>query len=277
MRSHFEEQKKMLDSFMDVIARYFDQHAASLEQDARQPRLAMEAHGHANTKTRERTEGAATAVQAMRGDGFSACRVEPGPNTSSTSFGVKAEPPALPCRDGARVVSPILGDAHNNSRRWLSSHRQNLHSNGDHFQRATSSVLRDRGTKSRGGLEEGKIYGLQFHPLGTTAASGNYLLLPTAGGSLRQNRCKIGRLIQAVRKVVSAPARFWDRGVRWIVVKLYGLGQVVTSCSVLAEEIRWLPETKPALMPCKKKSSRLERLEMISRRNGGHVVEGDSR
>ena len=105
MRSHFEKQKKMLDSFMDDIARYFDQHAASLEQDARQSRLAMEADGHANTKTRERTEGAATAVQAMRGDNFSACRVEPGPNTSSTSFGVKAEPPALPCRDGVVVES----------------------------------------------------------------------------------------------------------------------------------------------------------------------------
>ena len=68
----------------------------------------MEADGPANTKTRERTEGAATAVQAMRGDGFSSRRVEPGPNTSSTSFGVKAEPPALPCRDDVVVKS---GDA----------------------------------------------------------------------------------------------------------------------------------------------------------------------
>ena len=81
----------------------------SQEQDARQPRLAVEeADGHANTKTRERTESAATAVQAMRGDGFSARRVEPGPNPSSTSFGVKAEPPALPCRDDVVVES---GDA----------------------------------------------------------------------------------------------------------------------------------------------------------------------
>ena len=31
-------------------------------------------------------------------DGFSARRVEPDPNTNSTSFGVKAEPPALPCK-----------------------------------------------------------------------------------------------------------------------------------------------------------------------------------
>ena len=65
----------------------------------------MEADGQANTKTRERTEGAATAVQATRGDCFSARRVEPGPTTNSTSFGVKARPPALPCRDDSVVES----------------------------------------------------------------------------------------------------------------------------------------------------------------------------
>ena len=31
----------------------------------------------------------------------------------------------------------------------------------------------------------------------------------------------------------------------------------MTSCSVSSEEIRWLSETRPALMLCKKKSSRL--------------------
>ena len=62
----------------------------------------MEADGPANTKTRERTEDAATAVLRARGDSFSACRVDPGPKTS-TSFGVKAEPPALPCRDDVLV------------------------------------------------------------------------------------------------------------------------------------------------------------------------------
>ena len=58
---------------------------------------------HADTKTHERTEGAATAVQTMRGDCFSARRVELGPTTNSTSFGVKAEPPALPCWDDVVV------------------------------------------------------------------------------------------------------------------------------------------------------------------------------
>ena len=80
--------------------RRVDQRLASLEQDARQPRLAMEADVPADKKTRERTEGAAKAVQAMHGDSFSANRVQAGPNTTSTSFGVKAKPPALPCRDG---------------------------------------------------------------------------------------------------------------------------------------------------------------------------------
>ena len=93
---------------MDEISnemRKIDQHVTRLEHEARQPRLAMEADGQASTKTRERTEGAATAVQAMRGDCFSARRVEPGPTTNSASFGLKAEPPALPCRDDGVVES----------------------------------------------------------------------------------------------------------------------------------------------------------------------------
>ena len=49
-----------------------DQRLTRLEHGARQPRLAMEAERHVNIKTQERTEGAATAVQAMRGDSSSA-------------------------------------------------------------------------------------------------------------------------------------------------------------------------------------------------------------
>ena len=80
-----------------------DQRLTSLEQDARQPRLAMEANGPADTKTRERKEGTVTAVQAMHGDSFSANWVDPGPKTTLTSFGVKTEPLALPCRDDVLV------------------------------------------------------------------------------------------------------------------------------------------------------------------------------
>ena len=80
-----------------------DQREGSLEQDARQPRLAMEADGPTNTRTRERTEGTLTAVQAMHGDSFSACRVDPGPKTNSTNFGMMAELPDLPCREDILV------------------------------------------------------------------------------------------------------------------------------------------------------------------------------
>ena len=83
--------------------RSMEQHVARLEPGARQPRLAIEADGPANTKTRERTEGAATAVQAMRGDSCSATRVEPGLNTNLTCFGVLAESPDLPFRDDVLV------------------------------------------------------------------------------------------------------------------------------------------------------------------------------
>ena len=98
----------MLDEIIMKITRGTGQRAASLEHDARQPRLATEADGPANTKIRGRTEGAATAVQAMRGDSFSARRIEPDPKTNSTSVSMMAKPPALPCRDDVLVEN---GDA----------------------------------------------------------------------------------------------------------------------------------------------------------------------
>ena len=81
-----------------------DQRVASLKQDARQPHLAMEAYGLADTETRERTEGVAKAVQAVYGDSCSANRVDPDP-MCSTSFGDDCTgPPALPCsREDALV------------------------------------------------------------------------------------------------------------------------------------------------------------------------------
>ena len=89
------------------MTRLFEQLAARLEQDARQPHLAMEADGTTNTKTSERTEGVATAVQAIHGNSCTAQTVQDGPKTS-ISFGVKDEPPDLPCRDDVLVEG---GDA----------------------------------------------------------------------------------------------------------------------------------------------------------------------
>ena len=112
----FDRMDDRLNKKFDEISeemRKMDQHVTRLEHEAWQPRLAVEADGPADTtKTRERTEGAATAVQAMRGDCFYARRVEPGPTTNSTSFGVKAEPPALPCRDDVVVEScPVASES----------------------------------------------------------------------------------------------------------------------------------------------------------------------
>ena len=62
----------------------------------------MEAERPEDTKPRDRKEGATKAVQAMHGDSFSTNRVDFDP-MCSTRFGVKAEAPALPCRDDVVV------------------------------------------------------------------------------------------------------------------------------------------------------------------------------
>ena len=127
-----------------------NQRLAGPKQEARQPRLAMEAGVPTVTKTRNYMEDA--AVQAKHGDSCSAKRVQAGPS-SSTSFGMKSEPPALPRRNdfllnkGAAAPKPCLirGDAHVNCRRWLISSRHSLYSDEDNVLPAASLVLPDRG------------------------------------------------------------------------------------------------------------------------------------
>ena len=78
MKEAFDRWDRKLDEISDKMEEYIeertgiDQRLTRLEHGARQPRLAMEEDEHANIKTRGRTEGAATAVQAMRGDCLSA-------------------------------------------------------------------------------------------------------------------------------------------------------------------------------------------------------------
>ena len=79
-----------------------EQRSSSIERGARQPRLTMEADVPADMKTHERTEGAATVVQAKHGDSCFTKRVQAGPK-SSTSFGKKAEPSTLPRKDDVLV------------------------------------------------------------------------------------------------------------------------------------------------------------------------------
>ena len=102
MDNYSDRWNRKLDEISDET-RMMDQHVTNLEHGARQPRLAMEADGHANTKTPERTEGAAKAVQSMRGDSSTAeQKIQDGPKTSTT-FGVEVEPPDLPCREDVLV------------------------------------------------------------------------------------------------------------------------------------------------------------------------------
>ena len=104
-----EELRRVMSETMGIalkefreVTREVNQRLASLEQVARQPRLAMEADITADEKTRKRTEGAAAAVQAKCGKSCSAKSVQTGPK-SSTSFDMKAEPPAFPHRNDVMV------------------------------------------------------------------------------------------------------------------------------------------------------------------------------
>ena len=92
-----QKVEEILDRRIDMITRILEQHLTGLEQDARQPRLVMEAERHANTKTRERTEGIATAVQAMHGDSCSADGVDPDPKCSTGFDDDCTGPPTPPC------------------------------------------------------------------------------------------------------------------------------------------------------------------------------------
>ena len=85
------------------------QRSASLEQNARQPCLATEADVTRDKKTRKCTEGATATDRAKHiGDSSSANQVDPD-QMCSTSFGMKAEPPALPRRDDVLVDKGAAG------------------------------------------------------------------------------------------------------------------------------------------------------------------------
>ena len=73
MKEIFHRWDRQLDVILDE-KRTMVQRVARLEQvlDAQQSRLTMEADGKASTKTRERTKGCGTTVQAMHGDSCTA-------------------------------------------------------------------------------------------------------------------------------------------------------------------------------------------------------------
>ena len=105
-----------------------------------------------------------------------------------------------------------LEDAHSNSRRWLTSTGGTSTATRTTFDHSTLCFCRTEKT----------ILRIQLYPPRTTVVSGEItcLLPPSAGGSLTHNRGKIGCSIQAVLKVVSAPARLWERSARCFVGRL---------------------------------------------------------
>ena len=229
-----------------------DQHLARLEQDARQSRLAMEADGQANTRTRERTEGAATAAQAMRGDCSSARQVEPGP-TNSTSLGMKAEPPTLSCRDvnvvecGAAAFKSCLpsmemrtstaagglvptGDASKASETTLDEPplRFCLTEETDLKAENSRTSIPSASYDSSSVFQERNLSATPYCRRVVDTKSGQNRIFDPGGS-----------------QVTSAPARFRDRGARWFVERLRQLKQ---SCSVFSD-IRWLFGIRPVSMP----------------------------
>ena len=195
-----------------------NQRIARLEQDARQPRLAMEADGPAD-KTRERREDAATSVQPMHGDSFSANRVDLDPESSTSFSGDSTGPPTLPCsRDdaanGAAVPMSCLSPL---KMRSPTAARGLLPTGKASTRRRLPFISRVFGyAQSRRRIRRGRQLNT---PCTTTTAvsAGTSFLPPPSGGLYKQNQGKLWCSIQAVLKVVYVPACFWDRGARCFV------------------------------------------------------------
>ena len=109
MKSLSDKSDRKFDEFTEKMKETRRQRLAGFEHEARQPCLAMEADVTSDTKRAEDAAG----DQTKNGDSCSAKRVDAG-LASSTSFGMTAEPPALPRKDdvlvdkGAEVPKPCL-------------------------------------------------------------------------------------------------------------------------------------------------------------------------
>ena len=220
-RITLEELRQVMSETMDKALEEFNedmrrgnQRLASLEQNARQPRLAIEADVTADKKTRERTEGANNAVQAKHGDRCSAKRVQAGSR------------PVRPV--SANKLSLPLSVAGMTS--WLTTalRRENLvsHSWRCALQQPLAAYFPPaKPLQRRGSPITSHVFGsarprrriLRGHQLNTprtTAGFGRTIsfLLPSARGSLKRNRSKLCCSILAVLQVINAPACFWERG-----------------------------------------------------------------
>ena len=147
-----------------------------------------------------------------------------------------AEPPALPCRDDVVVES---GDA---------APKSCLPSLERHLPTAAGGLVPTgeipTATKTTYNKTPLRVYAIEeTNPnkkkLRTSISSASYdssfwrlFAVPFCLRVIETNQCKIGPSIQAVLKVVSAPARYWDRGARCFVVRLCVLEQLDKTAAV---------------------------------------------
>ena len=158
---------------------------------------------------------ALTALYSSHGQkrcAVSACRGYPGPMSNSNSFGMMAELPTFPCRDDFVVE---IGDAAPKSCLPSMAMRTITAAGGllPTGKTATETTTFNESplwlTRPRRRIQKRRFSRrLRLHTSRTTAVSGTCLLPPPAEGSSRQSQDKIGRSIQVVIKVISAPARF---------------------------------------------------------------------
>ena len=148
---------------------------------------------------------------------------------------MKAGPPALPCRDDVVVESgPAASESCLPSMEMRSSTAAGGLVPTGEASTVSETTLNEPPLRFCPTEEtdlERIVRRLRLHTPHSKAAafSGGCYLLHTAGVSLTQNPGKVGPLMQAVLDVASAPARFWDRGTRWFVARIYGLRQLERS------------------------------------------------
>ena len=158
--------------------------------------------------------------------------------TNSTSFGVIAEPPDLPCREDIVVEEGATSpeSCHPSLEMRSPTATDGIIPTGEASTatRTTSNepLLWFYATEGMNPEEDSKkkklwtstpyasSYDSSIFQEESNISAASYCRRVVETKS-RQNRL----LIQAVRKVTSAPAHFWDRGACWFVVRLYGLGQ----------------------------------------------------
>ena len=194
-------------------------------------------------------EGAATAVQTMHEESCFTNRVNLDPKSTSICFGVRADPPAVPCRDGVlvdngaaapksclppletrspKVAGALLptGEASVTTRTTYNQPPLRLYSTEEMNSKTTNLIT----------------------PILSFSYDSSFFWknnMSTAPSCRRVIETKSGQNVmfnsQTVLKVVSAPARFRDRGARCFVVRfLYVLGQLRAICSVFCgwKEVR---------------------------------------